>query len=106
MAALSSVDPQLFVMIMTKSGPRTREYWEAKLVRAHVEFKLIESELVDMRGRKASSKPSRRQKGFKRLRYLRRRILMLGETKIPYYEQRIEALTPGRWDLLTGPDLF
>lgn len=40
------------------------------------------------------------------MRSLRRRIKMLQTTKIPYYEERIEALTFSRWDFIGGQEPF
>jgi hypothetical protein len=97
---------------------RNRAYWKAKLKNALA----AEKALVELTQKDFSSQPELHERvglfkwgsrQFKRMlldwerdqrarRRYRRRLAMLRETKIPYYEARIRDLTPTALDRVLG----
>jgi len=100
-------------------GPRTRAYWEAKLLDAERQMGVLRRVVTDGVVRPPPRTPPR----GKRLAFYRRaytawqkslrvkasavgRIEMLRMTKMPYYRDQILRLTPTRLDRLVGEDVL
>jgi len=97
-------------------GPRTRAYWEAKLreaerqlvvLREVVEHGVVKPPVPVMKRRLPYRKAyAEWQKSLRAKASAVGRIEMLRMTKMPYYRERILALTPTVWDrLLREPEL-
>jgi hypothetical protein len=101
------------------SGPRTRAYWEAKLLDAERQMVVLRQVVAVGVVRPPGPTPPRgKRRAFYRKAYalwqksLRvkasavKRIEMLRLTKMPYYREQILRLTPTVWDrLLREPGL-
>ena len=87
--------------------PRDRAYWEAKLTTAREAVPKLEGWLMGPwheHPRRGAPNHSAALWAWERDQRARRRwqrkLTMLRETKIPYYEARVWALTPTAWQRL------
>lgn len=97
-------------------GPRDLSYWRYKLGRAQAEVGALRKGLAERgepppsprmpRGEARRQAVERWQKSERHRRWVMKRLVMLVQTKIPYYEGQILRLTPTVWDRLAGPDVL
>lgn len=103
--------------LFPRNGPRDIGYWRVQLARAVEQVRvlrsvvahgMVETSLEELQWRRKFHRKACEewQKAKRARRSAEHRILMLEGTKIPYYRERILALTPTWLERVTGEDVL